>query len=105
MRHDGTIAIVTGAGHGIGREIALQLAREGAAIAVVEIDAERGRETIALLADAAAAVILQRVPELGGDGGAIAVDRDGNIAMPFSTSGMYRGWIGIDGKRGTAIFS
>ncbi len=58
----------------------------------------------ASLADAAAAVILQRVPELGGDGGAIAVDCDGNIAMPFNTSGMYRGWIGIDGTRGTAIF-
>lgn len=58
----------------------------------------------ASLADAADAVILQRVPELGGDGGAIAVDRDGNIAMPFSTSGMYRAWIGTDGRRGTAIF-
>ena len=58
----------------------------------------------ATLADAADAVILQRVPELGGDGGAIAVDRDGNIAMPFSTVGMYRGWIAMDGSRGTAIF-
>ena len=58
----------------------------------------------ASLADAAAAVILQRVPELGGDGGAIAVDRDGNITMPFSTSGMYRGWVKPDGSRGTAIF-
>ena len=58
-------------------------------------------DSLALAADA---VILQRVPELGGDGGAIAVDREGNIAMPFSTTGMYRGWIGIDGSRGTAIF-
>ena len=58
----------------------------------------------ATLADAADAVILQRVPELGGDGGAIALDRDGNIAMPFSTVGMYRGWIAMDGSRGTAIF-
>ena len=56
------------------------------------------------LAAAADAVILQRVPELGGDGGAIAVDRDGNITMPFSTVGMYRGWIATDGSRGTAIF-
>ncbi|KAF1715166.1 isoaspartyl peptidase/L-asparaginase [Pseudoxanthomonas yeongjuensis] len=58
----------------------------------------------ASLAAAADAVILQRVPELGGDGGAIAVDRDGNIAMPFSTSGMYRGWAKGDGSRGVAIF-
>ena len=58
----------------------------------------------ASLAAAADAVILQRVPEMGGDGGAIAVDRDGNIAMPFSTTGMYRGWVKPDGSRGTAIF-
>ena len=60
-----------------------------------------GGDTLAAAADA---VILQRVPELGGDGGAIAVDRDGNIAMPFSTAGMYRGWIAMDGSRGIAIF-
>ena len=53
---------------------------------------------------AADAVILQRVPELGGDGGAIAIDAQGNIALPFNTTGMYRGWIAMDGSRGTAIF-
>jgi beta-aspartyl-peptidase (threonine type) len=50
------------------------------------------------------AVILRVVPELGGDGGAIALDRDGNVVMAFNTSGMYRGWIRPDGTRGTAIF-
>ena len=59
----------------------------------------------ASLSVAADAVIMERVPGLGGDGGAIAVDRDGNIAMPFSTSGMYRGWIRPDGSRGVAIFA
>jgi len=53
---------------------------------------------------AADAVIQQSVSQLGGDGGAIALDRDGNIAMPFNTSGMYRGWVRPDGTRGTAIF-
>jgi len=53
---------------------------------------------------AADAVLLEVVPGQGGDGGAIALDRHGNIAMPFSTSGMYRGWIRPDGTRGTAIF-
>lgn len=57
------------------------------------------------LRDAADAVILGRVPDAGGDGGAIAVDAEGNIAMPFSTLGMYRGWIRPDGTRGTAIFT
>lgn len=58
----------------------------------------------ASLEDAADGVVLQAVPALGGDGGAIAVDAQGNIAMPFNTSGMYRGWIARDGRRGTAIF-
>lgn len=53
---------------------------------------------------AANAVILQNVPDLGGDGGAIAIDSEGNIAMPFSTSGMYRAWVKPDGSRGVAIF-
>lgn len=56
------------------------------------------------LATAADAVINTDVPALGGDGGAIALDAQGNIAMPFNTSGMYRGWIRPDGSRGTAIF-
>ncbi len=56
------------------------------------------------LAAAAEEVVNRIVPALGGDGGAIALDRDGNIAMPFNTSGMYRGWIHPDGSRGTAVF-
>lgn len=53
---------------------------------------------------AAQQVIMQDVPALGGDGGVIAIDVDGNVALPFNTSGMYRGWIRRDGARGTAIF-
>ena len=56
------------------------------------------------LAKAADDVVMQRVPALGGDGGAIAMDAHGNIAMPFNTEGMYRGWINPDGTRGTAIY-
>lgn len=56
------------------------------------------------LAVAAEEVINQVIPALGGDGGAIALDRDGNIAMPFNTSGMYRAWLRPDGSRGVAIF-
>ncbi len=51
-RHDGTIAIVTGAGHGIGRCIAGQLAAEGAAVAVLEVDETRGRETVGQIVEA-----------------------------------------------------
>ncbi len=43
--------------------------------------------------DAAKEMIMNRLPALGGDGGLIALDKDGNIAMPFCTEGMYRGYI------------
>lgn len=56
------------------------------------------------LAQAAEDVVNGEVPRLGGDGGAIAVDRDGNIAMPFNTPGMHRGWVAVDGSRETAVF-
>ncbi|GGG34240.1 isoaspartyl peptidase/L-asparaginase family protein [Bizionia arctica] len=42
------------------------------------------------LEDASNEVINKRILELGGDGGLIAVDSQGNIAMPFNTEGMYR---------------
>jgi beta-aspartyl-peptidase (threonine type) len=56
------------------------------------------------VAKAAADVVLGVVPKLGGDGGVIALDADGNMAMPFNTEGMYRAWIGRDGKAHVAIF-
>ncbi len=56
------------------------------------------------LADAAGTVIHEVVPRDGGDGGVIAIDAEGNIAMPFNTAGMYRGWINADGTRGVAIY-
>ena len=43
------------------------------------------------LAQAANAVIMQAVPALGGSGGLIAIDRAGNVCLPFNTEGMYRG--------------
>ncbi|MDB5208578.1 MAG: isoaspartyl aminopeptidase [Flavisolibacter sp.] len=50
------------------------------------------------LAKATHEMILKKLPELGGDGGLIAVDKAGNIAMPFSTEGMYRGFVKSNGK-------
>jgi beta-aspartyl-peptidase (threonine type) len=49
-------------------------------------------------------LILDKVPELGGDGGLIAIDKNGNIAMPFNTEGMYRGYIKRDGKAVVKIY-
>jgi beta-aspartyl-peptidase (threonine type) len=42
------------------------------------------------LADATKQVIHQRLKQIGGDGGLIAIDNLGNICMPFNTDGMYR---------------
>lgn len=42
--------------------------------------------------EASTEVIQKRVLEIGGDGGLIAIDSNGNIAMPFNTEGMYRGF-------------
>src|SRR5690606_22418136 len=42
------------------------------------------------LQDAASEVIQKKVPALGGDGGIVAIDKDGNVAMEFNTAGMYR---------------
>jgi beta-aspartyl-peptidase (threonine type) len=49
------------------------------------------------LADAAQAV-LDKVGKLGGTGGLIAIDRKGNMALPFNTGGMYRGHIDAGGN-------
>jgi 3-oxoacyl-[acyl-carrier protein] reductase len=46
---DGKVAIVTGSGRGIGREIALRLARDGARVVVNDIDETPALETIALI--------------------------------------------------------
>ena len=56
------------------------------------------------LVDAAEEVVNRVVTAAGGDGGAIALDVDGNIAMPFNSGTMYRAWIRPDGSRGVAIF-
>jgi beta-aspartyl-peptidase (threonine type) len=57
------------------------------------------------LAAAADEVVLRIIPAMGGSGGVIALDRQGNLAMPFSTSGMYRGAIDTAGRLTTAIFA
>ncbi|PYJ62113.1 MAG: beta-aspartyl-peptidase [Verrucomicrobia bacterium] len=46
----------------------------------------------------AAQAVLDKVAKLGGTGGLIAIDRHGNVALPFNTTGMYRGYVDRDGK-------
>ena len=44
------------------------------------------------------------LPSLGGDGGLIAVDRDGRLVMEFTTEGMFRGARDADGRREIEIY-
>src|SRR5262249_62410497 len=63
---DGKVAIVTGSGRGIGREVALRLARDGAHVVVNDLDDEPANETVSL------------VEQLGGR----AVTCNGNVTAP-----------------------
>lgn len=47
MKLQGKVAIVTGSAGGIGRGIALAMAKEGAHIAIVDVNEEKGKETLA----------------------------------------------------------
>lgn len=55
------------------------------------------------LATAANEVVNHALVKAGGEGGLIALDRMGNIAMPFNTEGMYRGYA-KPGEREVAIY-
>ena len=46
----------------------------------------------------------KRLPELGGKGGVIAIDRRGGIVTEFSTEGMFRGARDSDGRRDIDIY-
>ncbi|WP_204344843.1 isoaspartyl peptidase/L-asparaginase family protein [Psychroserpens algicola] len=56
------------------------------------------------LHDASEEVINKRILEIGGDGGLIAVDAKGNIAMPFNTEGMYRASKTSEGEEAISIY-
>jgi len=45
-----------------------------------------------------------KLTQLGGTGGVIGIDRNGNIAMEFNTSGMFRGYIKSSGESEVSIF-
>jgi beta-aspartyl-peptidase (threonine type) len=52
---------------------------------------------------AAAAAALANVKSLGADGGLIAIDRRGNVAMPFNSEGMFRACVDRRGRQTVAI--
>jgi len=48
--------------------------------------------------------VIAEIGKLGGDGGLIAIDKNGEVAMPFNTEGMYRGTVTADGKIKVEIY-
>ena len=56
------------------------------------------------LQQAADEVINKRILKIGGDGGLIAVNAKGDIAMPFNTEGMYRGCRDSEGLKEISIY-
>jgi 3-oxoacyl-[acyl-carrier protein] reductase len=81
---DGKVAIVTGSGRGLGQQVALRLARDGAAVVVNDLDDAPVKETIAL------------IEKIGGK--AVACNGDvtakdfGSSAASTATSSAVRRW-------------
>jgi len=74
--------------------------RGASAFDVSALMAYRGLDVMA----AAGVVVHERLAAVGGRGGLVALDAQGNFALPFNTQGMYRGWVGDDGLPRTAIY-
>jgi phosphoglycerate dehydrogenase-like enzyme len=53
-RLEGKVAVITGAGRGIGRATAVRFAGEGPAVVINDVDVEPAKETASLVKDAAA---------------------------------------------------
>ena len=58
----------------------------------------------ASLEQAAAEVVMERLPRIDGRGGLVAVDTKGNVTLPFNTEGMYRGFARVGETPVTAIY-
>lgn len=52
----------------------------------------------------AAKTVIDKISKMGGDGGVIAIDKQGNIAMEMNTSGMYRAHINSKGEIDVKIY-
>ena len=48
------------------------------------------------LEEAANRVVKEKLVEMGGEGGIIAIDQEGNISLTFNSEGMYRGQVSSD---------
>jgi NAD(P)-dependent dehydrogenase (short-subunit alcohol dehydrogenase family) len=81
LRFDGRVAVVTGAGRGLGREFALLLAQRGAAVVVNDIGRSKDDERYGNADDAAASAAQQVVDEIEAAGGS-AVANTADVSDP-----------------------
>lgn len=88
----GKVALVTGAGEGIGRGIARSYAAEGARVVVSDVNDENGRQTAALIADAGGEATFVRADvRLSGDHDSLvaaAVQRYGRLDIACNNAGI-----------------
>ncbi|WOD20638.1 isoaspartyl peptidase/L-asparaginase family protein [Paraburkholderia kirstenboschensis] len=72
-------------------------------VAAYDVAAQMAYRNVSLQ-EAAHDVVMNRLPKIDGRGGLIAVDARGNIALPFNTEGMYRGFARLGEAPTTAIY-
>jgi L-asparaginase / beta-aspartyl-peptidase len=56
------------------------------------------------LKEATRTVIQDKLTQLGGTGGVVAIDKNGNVSMEFNTEGMYRAHMNANGELQIAIY-
>jgi NAD(P)-dependent dehydrogenase (short-subunit alcohol dehydrogenase family) len=85
LRFDGRVAVVTGAGRGLGREFALLLARRGSAVVVNDIGRSMDQERYDASADTITQVAQQVVDEIKASGGS-AVASTADVSDPAAAA-------------------
>jgi NAD(P)-dependent dehydrogenase (short-subunit alcohol dehydrogenase family) len=100
---DGKSALITGGGGGIGRAGALAFAREGARVAVADLDAEAARETVALV-NAAGGQAISLPGDMSKDGDVrtmieAAVATYGRLDCAFNNAGIAGWQVDAAGKK------
>ena len=94
MRLDDKVAVITGAGRGIGRATAVRFAREGAAVIVNDVDADPAEETATLVKEAGGEALVSTENTVDLEAArrlmAAAAERFGRIDILVNNAGITR---------------